>query len=140
MGPICFLSRLTKNFSLQNWEKIKGRNWTSFLDENTHVQLHMACPRCSYVLFFFFLLLDVASSSFLFIFFKLGQLVQCSYYFLFFSFSFALFCVVLFIFFRSDFFFFWTWFFLKNKFRWLVFFLITFLVLIVHHFLTRVYT
>ena len=56
--PRCFLPDPTKEFSPQNGEKIEGKNWTSFLDKNANVQLHMALPTLLFfflfVLFFFF--------------------------------------------------------------------------------------
>ena len=110
-GMHVFSFRPTKKFSLQNREKTEGKNWTSFLDKNAHVQLHMGLstllfiffplffffffpPRCCLFFIFFLLLLFIYWASFLH--------VPCSYSFFFF-FSFAFFCVFLF---RCDFFFF----------------------------------
>ena len=66
VGPRCFLLSLPKS-SLQNREKTKGRNWTSFLNENAHVQLHLH-SRCFSSHFFFLRLLPPL--FFFFFFFK----------------------------------------------------------------------
>ena len=95
----CFLSGPTKNFSLQNGEKIEGKKWGCLIDKNVLMHLHMGFVRTLlFSLFFFSFLLDVAlffPSSWTLspIFFFLDLSVHCSYFF----FSFAFFCVFFFL-------------------------------------------
>ena len=73
--PRCFLPEPTKKFSPQNGDKIEGRNWASFLDENAHMQLHMSFIHVAVLHTFFF---------FFFFFFPLGHCLPPPLLFLFF--------------------------------------------------------
>ena len=135
MRPRCFLPEPTKKFSPQNGDKIEGRNWASFLDENAHMQLHMSFIHVAVLHTFFF---------FFFFFFPLGYCLPPPLLFLFFLFFMIYWACLSRIFFffgwcccYLDVIFLWTWFLFFNKFRWLIFFFwlfITFLVLIGHQF------
>ena len=130
--PRCFLPRPIKKFSLRNGKKTEERNWTLFLDENTHVQLHMGfihvvflhrrCP-------FFFPGRCLPLLLFLFFFWFTRQ--ACP---VFFFFSFAFF----FFWFRCDFLNGHDFYFLINLGDYFYLFT-TFLVLTGYHFLIRVY-
>ena len=71
--PRCFLPKPTKKFSPQNGDKIEGRNWASFLDENAHMQLHMS-----------FIYVVVLHTFFFFLFFPPGRCLPPLLLFLFF--------------------------------------------------------
>ena len=115
--------------SLQNKEKIEGRNWTSFLNENVHLQLHMGFTQVAFLRTFFFLAvacLPPPAPFFFFFSFRrclpflfFGQACLVLFYFI--LFFFAFFCVF-FFWFRMWIFFLWARFFFFNKFKWLIFF------------------
>ena len=98
------------------------KSWTSFLDENAHVQLHMGIITMLFFTIFFFF----------FSFFPLGQCLPFIFYLLFFKIYWAgVTCFLLllllllfffFFFFCLDVIFLWTWFLFFNKFTWFFFF------------------
>ena len=89
--PRCFLPEPTKKFFPQNEDKIEGRNWASFLDENAHMQLHMSFIHVAVLhtfFFFFFFPLGLCLPLLLLFFFLffifydlLGMLVQYFFFF-----------------------------------------------------------
>ena len=92
-GTHVFFFRPTKKFSLQNKEKIKGKNCASFFNENAHVQLHMDLSKLLFfTLFLFFLLLDVAC-----FFFFLPLAERCFFYFLFYFIYLFIIIIILFL-------------------------------------------
>ena len=145
MGFRCFFSGPTKKISLQNGEKTEKRNYASFLDKNAHVQLHLGFIHVHFFQNFFFLFFISWTLPSLPFFFHLDVACPCLFFFFFFFLLFfgqgcpvfLFFCV--FFWFRCDFFYGHDFYFLINLGNWFFWLLITFLVLIGHHFLIRVY-
>ena len=122
---------------LSKKEKTEGRNWASFLDENVHVQLHMGFIHIAFLHTFFSFIFSswrcLPLFFFLFFFFFLFLIYWVGLARLFFFFLFLLILPSIYIFFYGHDF-------LKINLRDYFFLVvITFLVLIRHHFLIRVY-
>ena len=113
----------------ENWRK----NWTSFLNKNTHVQFTWSCPRCSSsFLFSFFLFLSSRCCLFIYLFILFRGRLPTRLVLIYIFFFYFLLC----FFFRCDFFSRYDFYYLINLGDWFFFFFlfIPFLVLIWHYF------